>query len=91
MRNSDGPNNSTVHAMSHWVELETAVGVKISGQGEIEFVTPFGIEVLFANTITINSKRPNPIEFKRRIKTKRWLVMAEPESKKRVISNTNPC
>lgn len=75
LRNDDEPYDSTAHAMSFWVELETAVGAKISRYGEIELVAPFGVEVLFGNTVTINSNRLKPKEFERRIQTKRWLEL----------------
>ena len=60
--------------MSYWVEMETAVGVKLSMQGEIEIIAPFGISRLFGNSITINSKRRKTNDFDRRIKEKKWLV-----------------
>ncbi|WP_020407830.1 nucleotidyltransferase family protein [Hahella ganghwensis] len=73
IRNHDLPYCSTEDAMSHWVELETAIGAKLSSYGEIELIAPFGVERLFANTITLNSKRMKPKEFKQRVAGKRWL------------------
>ena len=74
-RNNDEPYTSTSHAMRHWVELETAIGAKLSSSGQVELVAPFGIEALFGNTITINLGRVKPIDFKRRIESKRWLEL----------------
>lgn len=72
-RNFDRPYLSTCDAMSYWVEIETAVGVALSDDGEIEIVAPFGIDSLFERTITLNRKRPKPCEFHARIETKKWL------------------
>lgn len=72
-RNSDSPYVSTEDAMSYWVEVETAVGATLNESNEIEIVAPFGIEVLFENTITPNPKRPKPDVFAQRMQEKRWL------------------
>ncbi len=71
-RNNDFPYNSTSDAMSHWPEVETAIGVKLTAKGQIQLVAPFGVEALFNNTITMNPKWPKPKEFKRRIESKQW-------------------
>ena len=73
IRNKDKPYTSTLDAMSYWVEIETAVGVKLSETDKIEIVAPFGISNLFGNTITINEKRRKPGDFYKRIKMKNWL------------------
>ena len=73
IRNKDRPYTSTSNAMSYWIEVETAVGVKLSETGEIKIVAPFGIENLFRNTITINRYRRKPEDFYKRIESKNWL------------------
>ena len=73
MRNDDGPYHSTSDAMSYWVEVETAVGVRLATNGLFELVAPFGIESLFEYTVTINDKRRKHDDFITRIKSKRWL------------------
>lgn len=72
-RNMDSPYTSTEDAMSFWVEVETAVGAALGESGEVIIVAPFGIESLFDYTITLNPKRPKPVDFKERISNKRWL------------------
>src|SRR5690606_21984491 len=72
-RNMDHPYTSTEDAMSHWVELETAVGVKFDDEGDLAIVAPFGVEALFSQTITLNAKRPKMQDFERRTKSKQWL------------------
>ena len=71
--NMDCPYLSTADAMSYWVELETAIGVRLSKNNDLELVAPFGLGSLFENTITINNKRRKTKEFKARIKDKKWL------------------
>jgi len=73
MRNMDSPYFSTADAMSYWVEVETAIGVRLSQGHDLELVAPFGVESLFKNTITINNKRRKPKDFEARIKGKKWL------------------
>ena len=73
MRNDDAPYHSTSDAMSYWVEVETAVGVRLATNGLFELVAPFGIESLFEYTVTINDKRRKHDDFIARIQSKRWL------------------
>ncbi|WP_082021333.1 nucleotidyltransferase family protein [Chromohalobacter japonicus] len=71
-RNVDDPYTSTTNAMSYWVEVETAVGATLGDSGEIVLVAPFGVESLFNFTITLNPKRPKPVDFRKRVAGKRW-------------------
>lgn len=64
---------STADAMSYWPELETAVGIRLNGDGIFELVAPFGVSRLFDNTITMNERLRNKQDFHDRIKNKRWL------------------
>lgn len=73
IRNGDSPYSSTCDAMSYWVEIETAVGVRLTKKDEIEMVVPFGVESLFESTITLNTKRAKPQDFYERIESKQWL------------------
>lgn len=74
-RNGDRPYGDTAQAMMHWIEVETAVGARLSACGEIEIVAPFGLEGLQNLTITLNRHRPKPEEFHSRIQQKQWLVI----------------
>lgn len=73
IRNQDRAYMSTSDAMTYWVEVETAIGARLEGNGEIELIRPFGIEKLFSFTITLNLKRPKPDAFQKRITQKKWL------------------
>ncbi len=71
-RNDDAPYTDTAHAMQHWVEVETAVGARLSPRDDIELIAPFGLAALFAGTITLNPYRPRPSAFQQRVADKRW-------------------
>lgn len=71
-RNVDDPYTSTTNAMSYWVEVETAVGATLNDSREVVLVAPFGVESLFNFTVTLNPKRPKPVDFRKRVAGKRW-------------------
>lgn len=72
-RHNDLPYQNCRDAISFWVEIETAVGARITQNNQIELVTPFGLAALFAKTITLNPKRNNGALFDQRILSKNWL------------------
>lgn len=71
-RNGDRPYRDTAHAMSQWVEVETAIGVTLDGDA-LRLVAPFGLGPLFRGTLTINPRRKKPVHFQRRLREKGWL------------------
>ena len=72
LRNGDEPYLNTVHAMAHWPELETAVGVRMAAHDQIEVVAPFGLDSLFSGIITRNPNRESHV-FLNRVKSKGWV------------------
>lgn len=72
LRNGDIPYLNSTDAMAHWPEKETAVGVRIGDDGELETSAPFGEENLFLGAITHNPKREKSV-FLNRIESKGWL------------------
>ncbi len=73
IRNGDQPYECTEDAMRFWTEIETAIGVKLNSKGEMELIAPFGLESLFANTITVNPHRSKLEDFEHRLRSKDWL------------------
>ncbi|WP_251358441.1 nucleotidyltransferase family protein [Kangiella sp. TOML190] len=73
LRNNDSPYSSTSDAMSYWVEIETAIGVRLHRDQTLEVIAPFGCEALFNYSITINDKRRKPKAFGARVRDKAWL------------------
>ena len=72
LKNNDSPYKSCGDAMSFWPEKETAVAVRINLQGNIEVLSPFGVDSLFNGLVSHNPKRDKSI-FLKRVKKKDWL------------------
>jgi hypothetical protein len=73
LRNHDQPYRSTLDAMRYWIEIETAIGVKLDKEGRLAIVSPFGLDSLFDKKITPNMKRFKPADFSGRVSAKKWL------------------
>lgn len=74
LRNKDRPYENSTDAMTFWPEKETAIGVRLSGDGQIYINAPFGIESLFRCEITFNPKTDKKI-FLKRLESKQWLKL----------------
>jgi len=72
-RNGDPQYTGTLDAMCHWVEMETAVGVRLNARHEVEVLSAFGLESLFAKKLTPNPRRRRMAEFCARLNRKNWL------------------
>lgn len=73
LRNGDRPYRDCRDAMAHWPEVETALAARLTADGELEVVSPFAQEGLFALHLTPNPWRPRPEAFRQRLATKGWL------------------
>ncbi len=74
LKNNHGPYKNCEDAMKHWPEQETAVGVAIDNNGDINVVAPFGLTGLFAGHVTYNTKGDKQA-FLHRVKHKNWLTL----------------
>jgi hypothetical protein len=72
IRNGDKPYINSMDAMTYWPEKETAVGVRLLEDGEIELSAPFGTRSLFKGYITFNPKRSFSV-FQQRLCSKKWV------------------
>jgi len=72
-RNDDAPYASSLDAMAHWPELETALAARLNAAGQIDVVSPFAQSGLFALHLTLNPWHPRPEAFRQRLATKGWL------------------
>ena len=72
-RNDDAPYASSVDAMRYWVEVESALAVRLTAARQIEVINPFTQDGLFALHLTLNPWRPRPAAFRQRLITKGWL------------------
>ncbi|KIZ52315.1 nitrate reductase [Pseudomonas oryzihabitans] len=73
LRNDDAPYGDSLDAMRFWVEVESALAARLTAEGELEVVSPFAQEGLFALHLTPNPWRPRPEAFRQRLATKGWL------------------
>jgi hypothetical protein len=76
IRNGDGPYRSSNHALEHWCETPTAVGIRLDFRDDIEMIAPFGLDDLFGLIV-----RPTPFakghpkkldQYRERMKKKNW-------------------
>lgn len=51
LRNGDAPYQSVRDALVHWPETATAVAARINDRGEIEVISPYGLDDLFAGIV----------------------------------------
>ncbi|CAM4434798.1 nucleotidyltransferase family protein [Vibrio agarivorans] len=72
LRNGDLPYKSSLEAMSHWPEKETAVGIRKVCEGQYECIAAFDIGSLLAGYLSHNPKRSIEI-FQTRVDSKGWL------------------
>ena len=73
-RNNHAPYQSTLEAISQWIEKETAIAVRLKNDNELELISAFGIESLFALHLTPNPNRDITI-FNHRVEAKNWLTI----------------
>ncbi len=66
------PYTSSSDAISYWVEIETAVGVRLKENNQLQLVAPLGIESLFAFTISPNPKHGVAGVLQQRARDKQW-------------------
>ncbi|WP_431225530.1 nucleotidyltransferase family protein [Serratia sp. L9] len=73
LRSNRAPYASSQDAISYWTELETAVGARLHADDNISLIAPFGLQALFNDTITFNTKSNNLAAFEQRVVEKQWL------------------
>jgi hypothetical protein len=75
-RNGDGPYRSTSHALEHWCETPTAVGIRLNPDDGVDIIAPLGLDDLFGLIV-----RPTPFalshplklaQYRTRMKNKNW-------------------
>lgn len=61
-------------ALGHWAETATAIGVRLTAGGQLEWVSAFGFDDLFRHILRITPamKRNDPEGFDRRLQAKGW-------------------
>ncbi len=72
LRNGDSEYLGLQDAISYWPELQTAVAVRLGGEGELEFISAFGLACLFNGRLEHNPVRDRSV-FLQRVQSKGWL------------------
>ncbi|MAQ01924.1 MAG: nitrate reductase [Alteromonadaceae bacterium] len=71
-RNQDPAYQNSTDAMRYWPEKETAVGVRLVDNNQLELAAPFGVQSLLEGKLTHNPLRSKAV-FEQRIASKQWL------------------
>jgi len=59
--------------VASWPETATAVGVRLSAEGDIDVLAPLGLADLFALRLRHNAARAAPDVFWKRVEDKQWV------------------
>lgn len=70
---SIAPHRSVADGLATWPETATAVGVRLTVEGDIEVLAPLGLADLFALRLRHNAAQAGFDVFSRRVESKRWL------------------
>ncbi|MDJ0944032.1 MAG: nucleotidyltransferase family protein [Kiloniellales bacterium] len=72
--NGDRPYTSTEDALRHWLETVSAVGIRLTGTGELELLAPFGFDDIFALTVrpTPHARAKRSGAYRARMARKNW-------------------
>ncbi len=68
---NDAEYSDTGDGIKRWVELQTCVGVHLSGK-QISWFAPYGLAENWKGEIRINPQFPRPTVYEERIKQKQW-------------------
>jgi hypothetical protein len=72
INNGVAPYKSSQDAISHWPETVTAIGVRLEGNNNISFISPFGLDDLFEFKIRKNPLFIDESYFYARVQKKKW-------------------
>lgn len=76
LRNGDTPYRSAAHALEHWCETPTAVGIGLNTMDGIEIIAPLGLDDLFnliVRPTPFARAHPNKLaQYRERMAKKNW-------------------
>jgi len=74
LRNGHTPYRDSAHAIAHWIETPTCVGVRIGRDRGLEIVAPYGLAENWSLRVAPNPRIRYPAAlFTQRVREKRWL------------------
>lgn len=59
-------------AIATWPEYATCVAVRLTAEGQLDIVAPYGLDDLFSMTIRHNPARVSVTDYRRRVQAKRY-------------------
>ncbi|WP_414829747.1 nucleotidyltransferase family protein [Alteromonas sp. H39] len=71
-KHGNSPYHNTAHAIAHWVEVPTCVGVRLNDDDTLTFTAPFGLGENWSCKVRMNPEVPRPEAYKKRVNDKRW-------------------
>lgn len=66
------PYQNAAHAIAHWVEVPTCVGVRLNKDDTLTFIAPFGLAENWSCQVRMNPEVPRPEAYHSRVKEKGW-------------------
>jgi len=75
LNHGHSPYHHTAHAIAHWVELPTCVGVRLENNNHLTICAPFGLRHNWSLEVAINPDFPQPEVFVERVTKKQWLTI----------------
>src|SRR5262245_2619384 len=74
LRNGHAPYRDSAHAIAHWIETPTCVGIRIEPDGQLEIAEPYGLAENWSLRVAPNPRIRYPAAlFNQRAREKRWL------------------
>ena len=74
LRNRHAPYRNSEHAIAHWIETPTCVGVRIGRDGWLQIAAPYGLAENWSLRVAPNPRVRYPAAlFNRRVREKRWV------------------
>ena len=74
--NHDPPYRDTAHALEHWCETPTPIGVRLTADDRIQMIAPLGLDDLFELIVRptpFASKHPPKLQqYRERMARKNW-------------------
>ena len=68
------PFSGLSHALCHWAETATTVGVRLTGAEQLQVIAPYGLDDLYGHILRITTpmEQNDPVGFKNRLEVKGW-------------------
>lgn len=72
VKHDHAPYRSSAAAIARWIEMPTCVGVRLSREGVLRVLAPYGLTCCFSLRVCINPAFPNKAVYCDRVSAKQW-------------------